>query len=714
MLAWGIRMTIAIIVPLIWGIYTGNLDQIVWSIAACECIGWVELKGSFAQRIRILSAGTILSVFFGFIGTLSANNLVLSLILMLFVVFIASLFKNLGERGAGLSLSVYVMFIVCNAHPIPPHHVEILYERLEYIAIGGVWTLFVGAVSSLFMSENTPYKRAVAFIWKATADLANAIDQGWDGKNIKANVRTIYLKEKEVHNAISSSLELYDKRTYYSNHDSESAKNMSLLRKSVSLISTTLSTIQEELEQINPRELTGPQRQSIHAILKSIEIICERMTIFTVTNKIEEEMIMRSRVLRLQNMCLELKDGTYSETNAPSIEKLIHFTERIAKLVDNAITQIMDVAVDQKVYRSYSLMKTLLILHHKHWIESVQRLANINAHSFRFALRTALLAVIALFISKWFKIPFGYWLPFSLLIVVQQYFNATLKKAIDRVLGTVLGVLIGGWLLMLPSEFHMKEILIATTPLLMVYFLRKKYSISTFFISVFLVALFAVEGELTNEIILIRAACTLGGSLLAVGGVFLLLPTWDKNWLPKHIHRSIEGNFKYFMFTFYPNQFDTTHQWMYYRRNAETENGNAFESFNRFMAEPTTKGKHFILYYQLIAHSIRITRELNNFHISSDQIDYKKWDAKTFEPYKQQIIDCFEMFKIIYSHSTKLSKNELDEQLATMIKEITLPSSIPMSNLQIIYLDKLSIELSAYIKDFEKLKLKNKQQPDFE
>lgn len=706
MLSWGIRMTFAVIVPLFYGLYFHKMAEVMWVIVAAESIGWVELKGSFAQRVRLLLGGAFLALIFGFAGSISSGSLFLSVLLMLAVVFIATLFKNLGERGSGLSLTVYVIFIIANAYPVDNFQ-EVLF-RCTNIGIGGLWSLMVGVFASLFMKEQLPYRRSVAFIWKSTAGLAAAIDAGWDGKSQRMGVREIYLKEKEVNAAIDSSLQLYEKRAYHNNHESENAHQMAQLRKSVYLTSATLMALAEELETLSPGMLSGAQRQSIHAILKSIEIICERMTIFTVSSKSEEEILLRSRIIRLQNMCALLRESNIEESEKRAIEKVIHFTERIIKLIENSIEHINSVAGDNSVFRSYSLMKTLLILHHRHWIDSVRRLANINTHSFRYALRTAIIATLALFIYKWFDIEYGYWLPFTVMIVIQPYFGATLKKALDRVLGTVLGVIAAGFLMTLPPDLHSKEILLIICPILMVYFLRTRYSVATFFISMFLVALFAAEHTLDNSVIFIRALITIGGAALAVVGEFALLPTWDKKWLPRHIAATIHANYNYFLFTFYPNHFSSVHQWTHYRRMAESSNSNAFDSFNRYLEEPTSKDKDYTLYYQIISHCIRITRELNNYHIESEvEKDFLK--NKKFEAQKLQIDACLQQFNKI-EHALKSLAISTDGAAEQEIMEDIKVSYIPLNDTQSIYLDKLNVELNAFERDMDKWVAKMKEQ----
>lgn len=700
MLAWGIRMTFSVLAPLLYGVLSGDSEAAMWIIVSAESICWVELKGSFAQRVRLLLGGALLSVVFGLAGSLTAGSLWLSLLCMLVVVFIASLFKNLGERGSGLSLTVYVMFIVANAYH--PGSNDEVWLRCVYIGAGALWTLFVGVVASIFISEQTPFKRSIAFIWKSTAALADTIDQGWDGKGPKASLRDIYLKQKEINESIDSSLQLYENRAYHGNHESVQAHEMAKLRKTAYLTGAALMAIAQQLEHTRMSSLSGEVRQSIHAILKSIAVICERMTVYTVNSKPEEEVLLRSRIIRLQNMIALVRESDIPASEQRSVKYVLHYTGRIIRLIEEAIAHVKAVEGDPKVYRSYSLMKTLLILHHRHWTDSIRRLANINTHSFRYAIRTALVATLSLFIYKFFEINHGYWLPFTVMIVAQPYFGATLKKALDRVLGTVSGVVVGGLLLAIPGSFPMKELLLLVSPLLMVYFLRKQYGVATFFISIFLVALFAAEHSLDNSVILTRALCTVGGAALAVIGEFALLPTWDKDWLPRHIAEAIHASYNYFLFTFLPNNFSSLHQWTHYRRLAESANSNAFDSFNRYLAEPTTKEKDVTVYYQLISHCIRVVRELNNYHLEADTVPKPMAPAEFEEP-RMRIAECRDQFVRIVTVLTEMGVRIEQDKKSVEVEDDRI-SMVPMNAEQRIYVDKIAVELNAFHRDMDRWK----------
>ena len=204
-------MALAMAVPIIWGLQTHHAQPAEWIALTAECICWVALKGTYAQRLRVLAGGTFLALLFATLGSLTGDNIWLSIIAMLGVAFLAGLFKNLGDRGSGLSICVYLMFLLNNAHPA---HTEELLERSVWILTGAAWNAIIAILSFIFLPAQQPYRRTIALIWKANATLIRSIGQGWDGKALRSNTREIYLNEKAVRAAMDQSFLFYERMAH--------------------------------------------------------------------------------------------------------------------------------------------------------------------------------------------------------------------------------------------------------------------------------------------------------------------------------------------------------------------------------------------------------------------------------------------------------------------------------------------------------------------
>lgn len=701
-LNWGLRMAIASVVPVIWGVETGHMDIAEWITLTAEGICWVELRGGAGLRMRVLVGGTLLTFFFALLGSITGTSIWLSMVCMLFVGFLSSLFKNLGDRGSGLAICAYVMFIICNAYPVKSLHG--LEMRSLYILIGGVWTILVGLAASAFVPEQEPYRRSIALILKSIASLVDTVARGWDGNGVRSGLREIYIKEKDVRTSIDSSLHFFESMAYQVTHDKGKEYNLAQARKASSLIAAHVIAISEELDTIKLPSITNAARLKLYALNKALQQTVERLAEYVLTLKPEEELLLNSRMERVRKIIRLLNDHLFEEeaTNRTTIFRVIQLTERSIKLVESCISNMKQLGEEQPIYRSYSLIKTLYILHPKHLLHNIRILFDMNTNTARYALRTALAATLAMFIFKWFNIDHGYWLPFTVIIIIQPYFGATLKKAIDRTLGTVLGGIAGGLLLRLPTALHVKEIFMFICAVLMVYYLRKKYSVAAFFITVSLVLLFAVESELSWTILLSRLSCTIIGAILGIVAGFALLPTWDKKYLPRYLAASIYCNYEYFKVTFFPAEKQTSLPWTKYKRMAETNNSNAFDSFNRFLQEPSGRKKSFSLFFQLITYNVRLTRELNNIHL---EIENNPPGDTIKEPDAQQqalINECLYWFNKSVGMLHKINPGQEISMLA--VGEM-LHSPFAMTQHQYNYMNKMLIDLKSMHQDLQELAL---------
>jgi len=695
--AWGLRMAFAATVPVIWGIATSQMQRASWITIAAECICWVELKGSFAQRVRVLFGGAFLAFTFAILGSITGTNILLSVLAMIAVGFISGLFKNLGDRGSGLAVCVQVMFIIANAYPTKT--VPELQERLILILTGGAWTLFTGLVASVIIPAERPFRRTIALIWRANANLSAAITKGWDGTALRSSVRDIYLKEKDIRTSLDSSFHFFETMAHQAKKEERVTYQLAQLRKATALVAANIIAISEELENVKIRDVEHELRIKMYDTLRALEQALDRMGVFVVNLKSEEELLINSRILRLNKLIALLKEHKNFNAHLPevTVKRVIHLLERTVKFMQTSLSRIEEMGEDLPVFRSYSLIKTLFVLHPKHWLRNLKLLFNFNTNNARYALRSALAAGVGLFVYKLFEVDHGYWLPFTVLIVVQPYFTATIKKAIDRVIGTLVGGLVGGLLVRLPAAVYAKELMLFICFVFMVYYIRKQYSIAVFFVTVSVVLLFDVEEVINPMLIVTRALCTVSGAALGITAGFALLPTWDKKQLPRYLADAIGCNYQYFIATFCS---DKEVSWTRNKRSAESKNSNAFDSFSRYMEEPGSKSKKKLMtYFQLINHSVRITRELNNIHLENEQITDTYVDINV--PQQQLIDECLTWFNKVLLALEKLQSG--------VSRNIVVPqnlcSSIRLTVQQKIYLDKLLIELKSLHQDLEYLEV---------
>lgn len=687
MLSWGFRMALSGTLPIVWGLATNRINDAIWITLTAEAVSWVELKGSFAWRLRTLVSGAVLAVFFAMLGTVTGNNLWLSVLCMFGVGFLASLLKNMGDRASGLAICVYLLFIICNAYP--DADIISIRHRLMLACIGAAWPVFVGFIVSFFAPAEQPYRRQIALVWRTIASLVDAVIHE------KPGASAIYLKEKEVRHALDNSYQFFSQMAHQVNRKNNRHYQLATLRKIAGIVSVNIIAIAEEIEHIDISALDEALRVKAVTMLRALNEAAERISVYVISLKAEEKLLAVSHISRLKKLSALVRQYPLpaDEKQSNAIRRILQLTERTSRLLDNALLRIEQMGDDIPVFRSYSLVKTLFVLKPKYFLRNIRMVFHLSTLTTRYAFRSAIAATLALLAYKWFNIDHGYWLPFSVMIVIQPYFGATIKKAFDRVTGTLLGGLAGGLLLHVPANMHIKEAILFLTFILMVYYVRKKYSVAVFVITVNLVLLFNIEAAYSNAVLLTRALCTLGGAMLAVVSGFALLPAWDKKWLPSHLADAITASYEYFVATFYGPAPLTA--WTKCKRAVESKNSDVFDSFNRYMEEPGREKSE--AYYDLVTGNIRIARNLNNIHVEQDEKTPPLKPANQTQ--QKRINEALELFNriILLLNEIKPANRSITEY------QPGLQSHFELNRAQTISLEKLIIELTAMHQDLERL-----------
>lgn len=680
-------MALAATLPMIWGLYTGRMSEAVWISLTAESISWVELKGSFAQGVRVLLGGILLVMGFTALGILAAPWVWSSVLAMLVVGFICGLFRNLGERGGGLAICIFCMFILSAAFPPPP---GAFWDRILVVGLAGVWNALVGILFMLGMPAHEPYRRSIARVWKQLSIQVRELTKGWDGQNPKSSIRHLYLKEQSVRAALDESFHFYASMADHPEDEKGNIDEQSLaqFRKATALVAAMANRLADDLDQVEIRHLDPELRVKVYAILRALELAIARLGMHTLVMKREEAILVTSRLARLEKMNALLREKL-AESSSPykaSIEAFSRSTERLVKLIDAARLRLEEPRKELPVFRSYSLVKTLFILHPRFILENLRLLFNLDSFLFRYALRMGLTAALGMGLYKMLDLERGYWIPLTSLIVFQPYFSALIKKSIDRVLGTLLGGIAAGGLLFFPIGLPWKLAVFFISFLLMVHFLHRRYSVAAFFITLNLVLLFNLNESISHTVILYRAGATVGGALLAILAGFAFLPHWDKDWLPRHLQRAIWANARFFESSFRQDLWDS---WTRFKRMAETENSNTFDSFHRYMQEPRLGRRPYSLYFHLITHNLRVTRDLNFINLDRDA-EGEFIDEATIRPKVEEALRLFQSLIRLSADLYLDREGPSPPQIA--LREQALP---PLTEAQWVNLEKMLDELRA-------------------
>lgn len=119
--------------------------------------------------------------------------------------------------------------------------------------------------------------------------------------------------------------------------------------------------------------------------------------------------------------------------------------------------------------------------------------------------------------------PHAYWLPFTIMIVLQVNHTTTLKRIKDRFIGTVTGCILGGLILVWHPIYELMVILLFLSLFFFSYFVRTNYKIAVIFVTVFVLLLLGYHYKDTFLIVFERLGFTLIGGSLALISSFIFL-----------------------------------------------------------------------------------------------------------------------------------------------------------------------------------------------
>ena len=145
---------------------------------------------------------------------------------------------------------------------------------------------------------------------------------------------------------------------------------------------------------------------------------------------------------------------------------------------------------------------------------------------YRHAVRLTLVVLACCLIVAALDLELGYWILLTAIFVCQPNYSATKSRVNQRVLGTILGVIAGSIAPNFTPTVATKLWLIIVSTTCFFYFRNRKYSFSTFFITVQALTAFSLAGFNLADAIPRRIIDTLIGGGIAWAAVTYLWPDW--------------------------------------------------------------------------------------------------------------------------------------------------------------------------------------------
>jgi uncharacterized membrane protein YccC len=217
---------------------------------------------------------------------------------------------------------------------------------------------------------------------------------------------------------------------------------------------------------------------------------------------------------------------------------------------------------------------------------------NLTVHSvlFRHALRLAIVATLAEIVASLLQIPRGYWITLTAVVALRPNYGGTSQTTLQRVLGTVLGGVIG---IAIVTLIHNSWIVGGCLLLLIMTAVAVRplsFSLFVTLLTPAIILLLNVTSQGGWEIGILRIADSVAGGILALLGSYLLFPRWERQQLPSQLEITIRANLAYFQqviaMYLHPDRSSSVNAIAPLRRQAALENTNLSAAAQRLFSEP--------------------------------------------------------------------------------------------------------------------------------
>jgi uncharacterized membrane protein YccC len=603
------RGTAAALVPLILG-HLGHLPiETAYAVLAAQNVATVDIRGAYSLRFALLLAmTTVLAVCAG-LGELAAPHLAIALAGMGLVALGGGLWRHLSaDYGPSLAISSTLVFAV----GLAGHGSADAAGRHVLAAIGGgLWGIALQVGLWPFHPQH-PLRRTVAESWLALADLfaAMATDDA-----VAAPVR--HQRVAEAGDILRTTLD----QTLLSLKDGAAARagglggRLTRLTEAAAQLAGRVEAFNTALESLMEEPGFAAVGPAFPPVLTALANSSRTVALAVVSRQPSHLATFDVRVRRLTNLLSVLRARCPAAPDASGAAgRLNELSEQISRDLP-AVAAALRATIDRANERTaFSLELFDLETWKLRPLAAALNLSTrVDPAIARYALRSAVLTMIGVAGYKLLHLHHGYWLPFTMMVVLQPDYGATRQKAAQRMLGTVGGAVLASAILWLTLPVWVVMAATAATSAVFLYYLKRNYGVAVVFITLFVVLLTETSGVVHLDFAIERLAATLAGGVLAVLAALLFWPVWEQDRFPALLAAAFRGNRDYLghltadLAIGRPPSAETLRA----QRVAEAANRAAFSSLRRMSGDPRNRRETIERDAALANGNQRLTRVLN-------------------------------------------------------------------------------------------------------
>jgi len=517
-----LRNTLAVILPIIFFFYQGWPTTAIGIGIGALMICMTDLPGNRSDKIKAAWVSILIFTFVATVTAWSASAPALMIITVVLITFILTMLGIVGQRMNAIGLmGIILATFTIGLKPANP----LLYGN--YIFLGGLWYSLI-SLSQIWIFPYRSLGRAIKQTKRDTAALLKLRAKGYDPKFSlsgfnQSNMR-LHLKLANQHELIRQLL-LSDERAMRQ----VSTKGKFFLDKSTNLI--------DLYEQVSAVHYDYPYLRNQFAstgvlplIQHSIEALAK---LLPHPDKETEEEFVQLRLQLLQKVVI------LDNEKASLLRQILTNVDEIKALITAIHQPNINTSSNKEEVRVRDFLTPAPIQ-----TNAIKQHFSLQSPVFRFSLRLSALCLIALLLITWLSDEhYSYWLLLTMVIVSRPSYGQTMKRNMERLGGTVVGLLIG-WFIISHTNTPWQLFISVIGLFVFFAFNRVAYSVSVIGITLAVILCLNVyEGNLW-QLVSDRALFTVLGIALCLAATFLF-PIWNAPRLSVLLTEVLKANHQY-------------------------------------------------------------------------------------------------------------------------------------------------------------------------
>jgi len=584
----GLKISIGVLLPaLIFAHFNQFSTGIIVSLGAL-CVSIVDNPGPFSHKRNGMAYANLFIFLSSMLtGLLSHYPLLLGIEIAV-LCFTFSMFNVWGNRASTIGTAALIIMVL-SLDEQKTLAQSIAYSL--YVLSGGLWYM----AFSLSIMHIRPYRLAQQALGECISEISTYIRikaAFYQPKtSLALNYRTLLDQQVVVHEKQDSVRALLFHKRMIKDPNPYGRQLIMMLVDMIDLFEESTAT----LYNYEALRATYGGTKALKAIYKTLHCISNELDLLASQLTADEEIRPSKDFLKELNNLKAAIDEVETSYQLPNLvlKKILINIRNMVRRTEKVFSYATDGGVNEGIRSQKDLPK--FVSHQEIDFKLFRDNLSLNSTTFRYAVRMAIVCLLGFVVSHLFTLGHhSYWILLTIIVILKPSFSLTKQRNYERIIGTVIGGLIGVAILIFVKDETPRFIFLLGFMVGAYSFQRVNYKLSVLFLTPYLLILFSFLGANNITIAKERIVDTLVGSFIAFAASYFIFPSWESKQLKLAMKEAAIANYNYLIKLaegLLGQPLELT-DYKLIRKEVYVRTANLNSAFQRMLSEPKNRQKN--------------------------------------------------------------------------------------------------------------------------